>query len=278
MSGPGRPAKVGLGQAFWKGFRRFKRWDLEGEVGTTPGSHDGETRPGAANPLEAYFDSNSEGPGIWKWRHYFEIYHRHLAKFVGREVRVLEIGVYSGGSLGMWKEYFGPGCTIYGVDIEEVCKAYEDDSVRIFVGDQADRDFWARFKGEVPHLDVVIDDGGHAFDQQEVTLEETLPSLRPGGVYICEDVHGEGNRFGAYVSGLAQNLHAVDRGPEKTVAERPSASHVWGRSPLQRSVHSVHVYPFVTVIEKAAAGNEFVAEKHGTEWQPYLDKPSPEPR
>src|SRR5580704_8369217 len=35
------------------------------------------------NPLLQYFDSHQSGKGIWKWRHYFEIYHRHFAKFVG---------------------------------------------------------------------------------------------------------------------------------------------------------------------------------------------------
>ena len=107
------------------------------------------TRPGAPlrqpNPLEQYFDSHLEGPGIWKPRHYFEIYHRHFAKFVGREINVLEIGVYSGGSLGMWKEYFGPGCRIYGVDIAEDCRCYEDERTTILVGDQSDRAFWRAF-------------------------------------------------------------------------------------------------------------------------------------
>jgi ubiquinone/menaquinone biosynthesis C-methylase UbiE len=92
----------------------------------------------ASSSLEEFFDSHTEGPGIWKWRHYFEIYHRHFSKFVGKDVHVLEIGVYSGGSLAMWKHYFGPQAKIYGVDIEQACKAYEDKQTKILVGDQAD--------------------------------------------------------------------------------------------------------------------------------------------
>jgi len=38
------------------------------------------------NPLQAHFDSIKEGPGIWKWEHYFDIYHRHLNKFVNKKV------------------------------------------------------------------------------------------------------------------------------------------------------------------------------------------------
>lgn len=44
-----------------------------------------------------YFVTHNTGPGIWKWLHYFDIYHRHLQKFRGKEVNILEIGIYSGG-------------------------------------------------------------------------------------------------------------------------------------------------------------------------------------
>ena len=60
-----------------------------------------------AGPLRAYFDSHVEGNGIYKWNHYFEIYERHLAKFINREVKLCEIGVYSGGSLGCGGTFSG---------------------------------------------------------------------------------------------------------------------------------------------------------------------------
>src|ERR1700674_1200085 len=68
------------------------------------------------NPLRRYFDLHKEGRGILKWNHYFEIYHKHFERFVGKSVNVLEIGVFGGGSLDMWKRYFGSGCRLYGVD------------------------------------------------------------------------------------------------------------------------------------------------------------------
>jgi len=52
--------------------------------------------PGSSgNPFEEYFDSVTEGAGLWKWRHYFDIYHRHLNRFVGQNPVVVEVGVYS---------------------------------------------------------------------------------------------------------------------------------------------------------------------------------------
>jgi 23S rRNA U2552 (ribose-2'-O)-methylase RlmE/FtsJ len=216
------------------------------------------------NALRTFFESNQEGPGIFKWTHYFDIYERHFSKFLGKTVHVMEVGIYSGGSLRMWRSYFGRNCSVYGVDIEEACKAYADGSTRIFIGDQQDRDFWERVKAEVPPLDILIDDGGHRAEQQIATLEAMLPHLRPGGVYLCEDLHGELNEFNAYVQALTSNLHAF-RWP-------PGASLLASRATsFQNTISGVHFYPYVTVIEKSIKPvSEFVAPKHGTEWQPSL--------
>jgi Methyltransferase domain len=212
------------------------------------------------NPLEEYFDSHTSGPGIWKWRHYFEIYHRHFEKFRGEEVHVVEIGVYSGGSLGMWKHYFGPRCRIYGVDIEPACRRYEDEQTEIFIGDQADELFWARFVEQVPRIDVVIDDGGHEPEQQITTLEALLPHISPGGVYLCEDMHGRRNPFHAYVTDLSGKLNSW-RTVEPGLRRIPSD--------FQQMVQSIHLYPFVAVIERRSeALTKLHATRHGTEWMP----------
>ena len=141
--------------------------------------------PNQTNPLRTFFNARHEGRGIIKWDHYFEAYDRHLSRFRGQEFHFLEIGIFSGGSLEMWREYFGPRCYIYGVDINPACKVYESDRTRVFIGDQSDREFWKQFRDAVPHLDVAIDDGGHEPQQQRVSFEELMPHLRPGGVYIC---------------------------------------------------------------------------------------------
>jgi hypothetical protein len=221
------------------------------------------------NPLQKYFSEHQEGRGIWKFNHYFESYDRHFAKFRGREVHVLEIGVYSGGSLEMWQNYFGPRSKIYGVDIEPSCKVYESESVRIFTGDQADRSFWKHFRQEVPSLDIVIDDGGHLPEQQIVSLEELLPHLRPTGVYLCEDVVGPFNEFSAYVCGLAQDLNLAQYELSSGNNESGSVSRT---SSLQSAIAGIHLYPYLAVIERTPEPvKELTALKRGTQWQPFFE-------
>ena len=214
----------------------------------------------AANPLKAFFDGRRSGRGIDKWVHYFDIYHRHLAKFAGRDMSLLEIGVYSGGSLEMWRQYFGERCRILGVDLQDACKVYENEYTRIFIGDQADPAFWKSFVREVPAVDVLIDDGGHRVEQQVATLEAMLPHIRPGGVYLCEDIHGIHHGFAAYLQGFVKHLNAIQHGAPGSVTP----------SPLQKWIGSVHLYPYVAVVERSNAPVEsFDSVKHGTEWAPF---------
>jgi hypothetical protein len=215
------------------------------------------------NPLREYFENHRQGNGIYKGRHYFDLYTRHLGQFVGREVVVVEVGVYSGGSLEMWRSYFGELATIHGIDIQDACRVYEDEGVHIHIGDQADRGFWRRFKADVPFIDVLIDDGGHHPNEMRVTFEELFPVLRPGGVYICEDIIN-GNEFLAYLGGLSEHLMTYRTTP---LAE-PGVASSAGR--LQQAVEAIHLYPFVAVVERAGGPvGDFEFPKRGTEWQSH---------
>jgi hypothetical protein len=211
------------------------------------------------NPLKVYFASHKEGRGIVKWIHYFGIYQKHFEKYVGKEVNVVEIGVFSGGSLEMWKHYFGSKCRVYGVDIRKGCKSFEDENTKIFIGDQSDRKFWKQFREQVSCVDIVIDDGSHVPEQQIVTLEEMLPHIRSGGVYLCEDIHRHHNRFAAYIYGLSNRLNAMACDAGQLTPVYPSG--------FQRSIHAFHLYPFVTVIEKTDIQVEhFNLIRQGTDW------------
>lgn len=224
---------------------------------------DAKSAPAKPNRLRAYFDANEEGNGIFKFLHYFDIYERHFSKFVGKEVHIVEVGVYSGGSLKMWRDYFGDKCTVYGVDILDECRNYESENVKIFIGDQQSREFWKDFRSKVPRVDILVDDGGHQAEQQIVTLEEILPHLSPGGVYMCEDVSGSRMKLTAYMNGLQNELNSINT-PTPDSNTSPATA-------FQQQIFSIHEYPYVFVIEKGVdLVDEFSAVRKGTIWNPFF--------
>lgn len=205
------------------------------------------------NPLE-YLFHHHRGRLIDKWQHYFEVYHRHFASFRRRRPVVMEIGVYHGGSLQMWKKYFGPGTRIVGVDIDPRCQAFAEESVDVVIGDQADRAFHAELRRRYPHVDILIDDGGHTMTQQIVTFEELFPHVQPHGVYLCEDLHT------SYVEAYGGGYRREDSFVERAKSLVDSLHGFYGGYPhfdpalrvddFTRSAHSIHFYDSVVVIEK----------------------------
>lgn len=208
------------------------------------------------NRLEQYF-YNNRGKIIHKFLHYFEIYERHFSRFIGKDVSVLEIGVSKGGSLELWRHYFGSKSKIYGVDIDPKCKNLEGEQIEIFIGDAEDREFLRSLKEKIPKIDIVIDDGGHHMNQQIVAFEELYPFISPDGVYLCEDMmtsymgeYGGGyrrkNTFIEYSKNLIDYLNAWYSKEENSWLSRKKLSV----NEFTMSTHSIHYYDAVLVIEK----------------------------
>ena len=100
---------------------------------------------------------------------------------------LLEIGVYHGASVKMWSEYF-LNATIVGLDINEDCKKYESDRVKIRIGDASRIDFLFSVIQEFGQPSVAIDDGSHRWDHQISALHSLFPLLKPGGIFVMEDL------------------------------------------------------------------------------------------
>lgn len=142
----------------------------------------------AMSDLYNYFDNNP-GRLIHKWGHYFNIYERHFSIFRGRPITLLEYGVFHGGSLQMWKHYFGPQARIIGVDINPRCAELAEPGIEIFIGDQEDPATHRALREKYGEFDIVLDDGGHTMRQQIITFEEMYPAVKAGGIYLAEDLH-----------------------------------------------------------------------------------------
>jgi len=185
-----------------------------------------------------------------KWLHYFDIYERHFSRFVDKEIVILEIGVFQGGSLKMWKNYFGEKAKIYAIDIYDKCKQFEEDNVKIFIGSQSDRDFLKNVKSQIPPIDILIDDGGHHMDQQIVTFEELYDHIKPDGVYLCKDLHT--SYWNTYGGGYRNPQSFIEY--SKSFIDKLHAWHSFDNN-LQvdnftRSTYALHYYDSILVIDK----------------------------
>lgn len=208
---------------------------------------------GTMNDLETFFYCK-EHRVLTKWLHYFEVYDRHFSKYRNKAPVVMEIGVFKGGSLQMWKDYFGEGAQIIGVDIDENTKAFEEEQISIEIGSQEDRDFLKSLKAKYPRVDIFIDDGGHTMNQQITTFEEMFPHISYGGTYLCEDLHSSYmRRFGGgyqnpdsyieYSKNFIDYIHAWLSEEEQLQPNQYS-----------RTMHSLHYYDSMLVIEKEKLG------------------------
>jgi hypothetical protein len=135
--------------------------------------------------LSAAAASTDKGPSQ---HNYTELYERLLFQWKDDPIKIFEIGVAGGGSLAMWQNYF-PNARIFAVDILDKAQ-FNNPRVTTLVADQANRDqLRAAIDASGGDIDVLIDDGGHTMEQQQVSLGFLFKHVRPGGYYIIEDVH-----------------------------------------------------------------------------------------
>lgn len=120
--------------------------------------------------------------------HYLPIYEELLAPLRREEFCMLEMGVWKGDSLEMWRDAFD-SATIVGLDLKAP-KVDLGPRVHVVSGDQSDRVLMdkIRFKFAPDGFDLVIDDASH-FGALTARLLQALYQnhLKPGGLYVIED-------------------------------------------------------------------------------------------
>jgi len=124
---------------------------------------------------------------------YMPHYQTHFGRFKNKKIKILEIGV--GGnedplcgakSLRVWKAFFRRGA-IYGLDIHDK-KALQERRIKIFQGDQTDKDFLRDVIKTMGEADIIIDDGSHVNSHIVTSFEVLFPLLKTGGLYVIEDM------------------------------------------------------------------------------------------
>jgi cephalosporin hydroxylase len=122
---------------------------------------------------------------------YIPTYEAMFSKMKNESINFLEIGIYHGGSLKLWRDYFTKA-NIIGIDIiytETARRTLANTNVSVLLSDSTDSnsDVLTNKIKDI-EFDIIIDDGCHSFDSQYKTLQNYWGKLKTGGIYIIEDI------------------------------------------------------------------------------------------
>lgn len=132
---------------------------------------------------------------------YTELYEMLFRPFRDRAIDFLEMGLQIGGpehgqsadrpttdlpSVRMWLDYF-PKARVHGLDVSDF-SWFSHDRFTFHRCDMDARDDIAAAAAAMPGLGIVIDDASHASHHQQFAFLELFPRLKPGGLYVIEDL------------------------------------------------------------------------------------------
>ncbi|MFI9379840.1 class I SAM-dependent methyltransferase [Kutzneria sp. NPDC052558] len=220
----------------------------------------------------------SDKCGVHHW--FTPHYERHIGHLRDQPVRFLEIGIggYNnaagggqGGSLRAWKHYFSRGI-VFGMDIFDKSELDEPRLVTV-KADQNDPEQLREIVERYGPFDVIVDDGSHVNQHIHTSLRELFPHLRPGGVYVVEDL------WTSFCPGYGGddadvNSAATSIGLLKTITDalhHEERAHVPAAVPrtLEEQAVGLHVYHNIAFIDKGVN-----AEGGIPEWIPRSPRPS----
>ena len=204
----------------------------------------------------------NDGRLIHKWKHYFPIYERHFREFVYKPVTFIEIGCGRGGSLQMWKRYFGPHARIVGIDILPECKEFEEDQIEIRIGAQQDLQFLENVIAEFGAPDIVLDDGSHVMSHVIASFQFLYPRVAKNGVYMVEDLHTA--YWEEYEGGLRKPTTFIEL--SKNLLDELNADHSRGAlvpTEFTQTTLSMHFYDSVVVFEKGLHTRKWAPQTGG---------------
>ena len=201
---------------------------------------------GAEGGLSELFFSH-QGRLVHKWVHYLPLYERHFSAYRGKPIKMLEIGVFQGGSLEMWRKYFGSDAVLYGIDINPECAARVSPPNQVRIGSQDDPEFLRSVVAEMNGVDIILDDGSHIGRHQWASFETLFPLLNDGGLYAIEDLHSS-YWPGVLEGGYGRRGTGIDL--LKTLIDDMHARFHGAGVKAATGAIGMHVYDSVAFIEK----------------------------
>lgn len=214
--------------------------------------------------LRDTFDSH-EGRLVAKIDHFFDVYETYFSRFRDTPVRILEIGIARGGSLELWRRYFGTSAAIHGVDVSAEAVACAPPDTTAHLGSQADVDFLATLARQHGPFDLIIDDASHFPEHQIASFKVLYPTMSSDGIYVCEDVFTSywkeyGGEMGSpdtmieYVKRLIDDLHGFWA---SDASVKPSD--------FTRTTKGIHIHSGTVVFERGISEEPEYVLRHGTD-------------
>lgn len=129
-----------------------------------------------------------------------EFYHNYITEYYGYEfankrdipLSILEVGMYRGGSVRLWLEWFNEA-SIVGIDnnpsyfIGEITNP----RAKVLFEDGYSPAVVNKFQDE--SFDYIIDDGPHSLESQITVVKLWANKLKSGGKFIIEDIRSVAN-------------------------------------------------------------------------------------
>ena len=206
-----------------------------------------ERLAGVSEAIRSSFIHSANRP-VHKWDHYLNIYEKWFSKYRNKKFLMFEIGVMDGGSLDMWRNYFGPEATLVGIDIDPKCAERVSSPNVVRIGSQDDPQFLRSLVKEFGPPDIVLDDGSHIGRHQSTSFNALFPFLKDGGLYAIEDTHT--SYWPDWEGGFQKSGTAIEF--TKSLIDQ---QHAWYHSePLQgfakSNIPAIHFYDSIILIEK----------------------------
>ena len=119
-------------------------------------------------------------------------YEKHLSSLKEKNIKILEIGSFSGASAAAFSKYFS-NCEIYCLDINISNFKYYSKKIHVFGFDSSNPKMVSKFikkidlKETSKYFDIIIDDGSHKQSDQLKAINHFYQYLVNGGFYVIED-------------------------------------------------------------------------------------------
>ncbi len=200
------------------------------------------------------------------FHNYTSVYSKYFDKIKNDRLVFLEIGIYKGDSVKLWENYF-PNADLHFIDITSEYIQYNSTRSHYHFLNQKNVLALEALGKDVGPFDIIIDDGGHTMTQQITSFKALFPFVKPGGMYVIEDLHtsywnqyggigsfenpigGKGTTVG-FLQELVDSVNFVGASTECADFDKANASLLSRMTKYQKHIESIHFHSSLCIIIK----------------------------